>query len=179
MSEESVTSDGNTVPRSGYDVPVYGLDDGSFYYIHIPALVCIVASFCCASVSVTLAFNQWSRSNFFVSWTKSQRFVVYLAICDGLFNLSHFMDHLHIAIVREMVRPKELCQFYGFNLTVFITSQNLIVNLIAINGFVLLYYGRTISFGNKDWKFILLTYGATFVGSLVAGVTGQYGPNGA
>lgn len=167
------------MPRSGYEVPVYGIDDGSFYWLHIPALLCIMASFCCACASVVLAFRQWHRDKFFTHWTKGQRFVVYLAICDGLFNLSHFMDHLHITLVREMVRPKELCQFYGFILTLFITSQNLIVNLIAINAFVLLYFERTINFGKRDWKFLLITYGVSFIGSIIAGTTEQYGPNGA
>lgn len=165
--------------RSGYDLPVYGLDDGSFYYIHIPALVCIVASFTCAVITIVLSFRQWGYKTFFTGWTKSQRFVVYLAICDGLFNISHFTDHLHIVIVKNMVHPKELCEFYGFNLIVTISAQNLLVNVVAVNAFMLLYFDRNINFGTRDWKLLLWTFGVPTIGGAVAGLTGQLGPNGA
>lgn len=165
--------------RSGYDIPVYGIADGSFYYLHIPALVCIVSSFVCAIITVVLSFRQWSYRKFFIGWNKSQRFIVYLAVCDALFNIFHFTDHLHIVIVRNMVHPKELCEFYGFNLIVAISSQNLMVNVVAINAFMLLYFDRNINFGAKDWKLLVWTFGFPIITAAVAGLTGQLGPNGA
>ncbi|XP_033735885.1 uncharacterized protein LOC117324240 [Pecten maximus] len=164
---------------SGYDENVYGLDNGQFLYIHVPALTCILLSLICAAAVILDAFRLQGFRTFF-SWTKSERFVVYLAVCDGSFNIAHSMDHLHIVITRDHVHPVELCEFYGFMLAEFITAQNLMVNIVAINAFVLIYYRkRTVWFGEYDWKLLLWTFGVPFIGATIAGIAGQLGPNGA
>lgn len=173
-SNSSVTE---TILRSGYDLPVYGLANGQLLYIHIPALTCISLSFICVVIVLTLSFRHKSYKTFF-RWTRSERFVVYLALCDGGFNLAHFTDHLHIVIVRNHVYPKELCEFYGFNLAVFVSAQNLMVNIVAINAFVLIYFSKQIPFGKKDYRLLLWTFGAPFLFSALAGILGQLGPNG-
>lgn len=74
------SSDGD---KSGYDLPVYGLENGQFYSIHIPAITCIILSFISVVAILVASFRLQSIKTFF-SWTKSERFVVYLALCDGL-----------------------------------------------------------------------------------------------
>ncbi|KAH3789189.1 hypothetical protein DPMN_167361 [Dreissena polymorpha] len=54
--------------RDGYDIPLYGISDGRFYGIHIPAIICIVTSFTCAVVSLGLSFLSKSYRTFFSSW---------------------------------------------------------------------------------------------------------------
>lgn len=161
----------------GYDLEVYGLKNGQFYYIHIPAICCITTSLCCAIIVIVLSFRRQSFRTFF-NWTKSERFVVYLALCDGLFNVAHSIDHLHMVITRDHVYPKELCEFYGFTLAEFITAQNLMVNIVAINAFMLIYFHRHLEFGPYDWKLLAWTFGAPFVGATIAGIAGQLGTNG-
>ena len=178
VSSASSSNDEKPALRNGYDIPLYGIDNGTFYFIHIPAIVCICASFTCALISIVLSFKRKKYYTFYRNWATSERFIVYLAICDGLFNVSHFTDHMHIVIVRDHVRPKELCEYYGFNLAVFVTSQNLMVNVVAINAFILMYFHRHLNFGKRDWKLISWTFGAPFVGATIAGVTGQLGTNG-
>lgn len=163
--------------RDGYDLPVYGLSNGHFYSLHIPALTCIFLSLGSAILTVILSFRQKSYKSFF-SWYKSERLVVYLAVCDAAFNLAHSLDHLHILITKNHVHPKELCQFYGFMLAVFISAQNLMVNVIAINAFVLIFLGRQIKFGKMDYRLMLWTFGVPFVCATIAGIAGQLGPNG-
>lgn len=165
-------------PKNGYDIPVYGIDNGSFYYIHIPAIVCICTSFVCVVVALVLSFRQHGCGTFFTNWTKSERLVVYLAICDGLYNVSHFTDHVHITIVKDMVYPKELCEFYGFNLAVAILAQILMVNVVAINAFMLIYFDKNLNFGQRDWKLLIWTFGVPFLGAVAAAISGQMGPNG-
>lgn len=176
MANETIET--TPAPQNGYDLPIYGLVNGSFYYIHVPAIACIVASFVCVVIALVLSFRQRGFGEFFNNWTKSERLVVYLAICDGLYNVSHFTDHTHIVIVKGMVYPKQLCEFYGFNLAVAVTSQVLMVNIIAINAFMLMYFDKKLSFGQRDWKLLLWTYGVPFVGAVVAAANGQMGPNG-
>ncbi|KAH3789183.1 hypothetical protein DPMN_167355 [Dreissena polymorpha] len=165
-------------PRDGYDIALYGISDGTFYGIHIPAIICIVTSFTCAFVTLVLSF--WSKSyrTFFSSWSKSDRFVVYMAMCDGLFNMSHFSDHMHILIARSHVYPRGLCKFYGFMLVEFNTAQVLLVNIIAINAFVLIRTDTKIKFGTRDWRLLLWTFGAPFVGATIAAGLEQFGPAG-
>lgn len=176
----NTTSEEGTPPgaQTGYDLPVYGLDNGSFYYIHIPALFCISSSFICAVIAITLSFTRQSYRTFFTRWSKSERFIVYLAVCDGLFNVSHFADHMHIVIVKNHVYPKELCEFYGFNIALFITAQNLMVNIVALNAFMLMYFDKNLNFGRRDWILLLWTFGVPFIGATIVGILGQLGPNG-
>lgn len=163
---------------NGYDLPVYGLDNGQFLIIHVPALACIFLSLICALTVLILSFKK-KRIQTFFSWTKSERFVVYMAICDGTFNIAHSFDHLHIVISRNHVHPKQLCEFYAFMLVEFITAQNLMVNVVAINAFVLIYFNKNIDFGKYDWKLLLWILGVPFVGVVFAASLGQLGPAGA
>ena len=168
----------NRQPKNGYDLPLLGLIDGSFYHIHITALVCITTSFVCAVTVIILAFRHWGHQPFFLKWSKGQRFVVYMAICDGLFNITHFCDHLQISLTRSMVHPKELCVFYAVFLITFSSAQMLMVNVMAVNAFMLLYYDRNLHYGTYDWKLLLWTFGIPFVSALTAAIVDQLGPNG-
>ncbi|XP_057309263.1 uncharacterized protein LOC130647428 [Hydractinia symbiolongicarpus] len=163
--------------ENGYDLAIYGLDNGQFYAIHIPALTCIYLSLITAILVIYFSFKHQRISTFF-TWTKSERFVVYLAICDALFNICHSMDHLHIVIKKDHVYPKALCEFYGIMLAEFITAQNLMVNVVSINAFVLIYFGKKLEFGKYDWKLSLWVFGTPFLGSMVALTTGSMGPYG-
>lgn len=165
-------------PESGYDLPLSGIAEGQFLAIHIPALTCIILSLLSAVGVLFFSFRAQSFRTFF-NWTKSERFVVYLAICDGLFNICHSMDHLHIMITRDHVHPKTLCEFYGFMLAEFITAQNLMVNIVSINAFVLIYFRKTLEFGLYDYKLLLWMFGLPFTAAMVALNLGTLGPNGA
>jgi hypothetical protein len=181
MNESNITTTESTVVRakeSGYDLPVYGLATGSFYYIHIPALCCIFLSFCSVVAVIILSFRRKSFRKFFVDWSKSERFIIYLALCDGGYNVFHSVDHLHYVISQDHVHPKELCEFYGFTLAVCIMGQNLMVNIVAINAFMLMYFDKNLDFGKRDWKLLSWTFGLPFVGATIAGIAGQLGPNG-
>lgn len=163
--------------HDGYDLPVYGADTYLFYSLHIPALLCITASFVSAVIVLVLSYTAKNIRTFF-KWTKSERFVVYLAVCDGSFNLAHFTDHFHILVTRDHVYPKPLCQFYGLMLAEFITAQNLMVNIVAINAFLLMYFNRNLNFGTKDYRLLSWTFGIPLVGAATAALLKQLGPNG-
>ena len=174
MSDNRTT---DQVLRDGYDLEVYGLANGQFYYIHVTALCFIVTSLCCAIIVMVLSFRRQSFHTFF-SWTKSERFVVYLAICDGLFNAAHSVDHLHMVTTRNHVYPKELCKFYGFVLAEFVTAQNLMVNIVAVNAFLLMYFQTNLKFGRYDWRLLSWTFGLPCAGAIVAAFYDQFGTNG-
>lgn len=163
--------------RDGYDLPVYGLDSGRFYALHVPALTCIFLSLISAIVTIVLSFKK-TPQRAFSDWTKSERFIVYMAICDGAFNIAHSIDHLHILITRDHVYPPQLCQFYGVMLVEFITAQNLMVNIVAVNAFMLMIFNKQLKFGKLDWHLILWIFGTPFLFSMIALANKQFGPNG-
>lgn len=163
--------------KSGYDLPVYGLADGSFYSIHIPALCSIISSLVSVLIVFILSFRQKNCRTFF-SWTKIERFIIYLAICDGGFNISHTGDHVQYIVTQDHVRPKELCIFYGFILTEFVTAQVLMVNIVAINAFTLMYFKKNLNFGKWDYRLLSYMFGVPFVTGTASLVMDQYGPTG-
>ncbi|XP_076099867.1 uncharacterized protein LOC143069223 [Mytilus galloprovincialis] len=163
--------------KDGYDLPVYGLDNGSFYNIHVPALVCIFLSLISAVSVISYSFYNQHISTFF-EWTRCERFAVYMAICDGLFNISHFSDHLHIVLTKSLPTPKVLCTFYGFLLAEFITAQNLLVSNVAINVFVLIFFRKKINFGLRDYRLLCVIFLLPALGLTVVAALGQLGPNG-
>jgi hypothetical protein len=161
----------------GYSLPVYGLADGTFYNIHVPAMTCICISFISALSVISYSFYHQKISTFF-KWTKSERFVVYMALCDALFNMAHFSDHFHIAVTKTMPYPKSLCAFYGFMLAEFITAQSLMVNIVAINVFILIFYRKHLNFGRCDYRLLVYIFGVPGLGATIAAAAGQLGPNG-
>lgn len=167
---------GNFKLLDGYDLPVYGLDNGLFYALHVPSIACLVTSFVCAVTAITVTFRRhWDRA--FFSWRKCDRFIVYLAICDGTFNFPHAADHLHVTISRDHVHPRLLCELYGFMTAVFATAQNILVGLIAVDIFALMYFHKKLKFGRYDWILLLITFGTPAVGGIVTWVLGTLGPN--
>ncbi|XP_062614328.1 uncharacterized protein LOC134276060 [Saccostrea cucullata] len=163
--------------QSSYDIPVYGLDNGDFYSIHIPAITCISLSFISVLAVIVASFKTKSIKTFF-SWTKSERLVVYLALCDGLLNISHALDHTQMIVTKNHVYPKELCTFYAFMLIEFVTAQNLMVSAVAFNVFVLIYFSKDLDFGKYDWHLLLYTFGIPCVGGTLAAIFDKLGPNG-
>jgi G protein-coupled glucose receptor regulating Gpa2. len=175
-------------PRDGYDLPLYGIDDGSFYTVHVPALTCISVSLLCVSVILFLScrkqhdpgeLNGIRKRASFYKWSKGERFVIYVCVCDGLFNSFHLIDHIYILAIKNHVRPKQLCEFYGFMLVEFIGAQLFMVNLIAINAFLLIYFRTNIEFGKYDYRLLLWTFGMPLLTGCICLGIGALGPNGA
>ncbi|WAR14951.1 hypothetical protein MAR_005056 [Mya arenaria] len=164
--------------KSGYEFPVYGLATGMFYYIHIPAIVCLIASVICALATIVLSFKDRKVGEFFTEWSKGERLVVYISTCDGLFSASNLMNHLQVLFTLAHVRPKELCVFYGFVMTLFVVAQILIVNLVAINLFVMMFLSKNISFGKYDSGLLIWAFGVSILGATVAASYEQFGPMG-
>jgi hypothetical protein len=162
-----------------YNVPVVGLGTSYFYIIHSVALVCIFCSLVSAIAVIVASFRSKSRSIFFKSWSKCARFVVYLAICDGLFNVAHFVDHFHIVVTKDNVHPMQLCEFYGFVTFMFVSAQMVLVPMIAINAFALMKFSKNIYLGKYDWKLLLLIFGFPFLECLGVTTAGEMGPTGA
>ena len=162
----------------GYYLPLVGIASGDFNQLHISTLCCIALSFICALTVIIMSFRDNRRIRFF-QWREIDRFVTYIALSDGAFNIFHSMDHIHVFATQDHVRPKALCQAYAFLLIEFIEAQVLMVNLGAINMFVLIYFNKKINFGKYDWKLLLWMFIVPTATNVIALSTKTLGPNGA
>ena len=166
-------------PQSGYDLPVYGIGNGTFLQIHVTAISCIFCSIISGLGVIFVSYKEQSQiSSSFFERRPIQRFFVYLAVCDVLFGSCHCLDHLHILITHDHVHPKGLCVFYAVMVNEFVVGQNLMVNVVAVNTFMMIYFEHRIDLGRYDWKVLLWIFGIPFIISLAAAGFDVFGPTG-
>lgn len=53
------------------------------------------------------------------------------------------------------------------------------VNVVAINVFLMIYFRKKLNFGCRDYRLLLYIFGAPALGGTIVGAVGQLGPNGA
>lgn len=163
--------------ESTSEIPVMGLNSERFYPYHITAIICIAASLVGVVAILYVSFRSRMYRAFF-RWTISDRFVVYIAACDGLFNLSHVLDHVQMIVTRSHVHPRNLCVVYAFLVVVFTTAQGLLVSAIALNSFFVVHFGKSVKFGSYDWKLQIFIFGIPTVEASLAVLLNKLGPTG-
>lgn len=161
----------------GYDLPIKGLSEGKFMMLHMFAITCIFISLVSVIIIFILASKKQNIRQFF-TWSKHERFVMYLALCDGFFNACHSMDHLHMTFTKDHVRPPSLCQFYGFMVMLFCSAQYFLVFVVALNAFLLIYYRIVLKFGVYDWRLLVWTFGSPLLLVTIALCLEGLGPTG-
>lgn len=163
--------------ESTSEIPVRGLNSERFYPYHITAIICIGASLVGVVAILYISFKSRLYRSFF-QWTISDRFVVYIAACDGLFNLSHLLDHVQMVVTRSHVHPPNLCVVYAYLVVVFTTAQGLLVSVIALNSFCVVHFGKSGKFGSYDWKLHIFIFGIPTMEASLAVLLNKLGPTG-
>ena len=176
-SSSNITLQEN-LPHNGYHLRLVGLESGDFSQLHIITLCCIFMSLTCAIAVLIMSFRD-NKGKRFADWREVDRFVTYIALCDGAFNIFHSMDHIHVFVTQDHIRPKVLCQVYAFLLIEFIEAQVLMVKMVAINMFALIYFNKKLNFGRFDWKLLLWMFIVPTATNIVALANDALGPNGA
>lgn len=162
---------------SMYNVTLVGWDDGTFFPLHITAIVCISCGFIASIVVTVMSFK--SHKKRFYTWSRSERFVVYLAICEMSFNFIHMFDHVTMVIEKDHVHPLELCQLYAFFIVLLLSIKNFILIVIALNAFLLMRFKCQMDFGSKDWRLFVYVMAFPIIVCTVAASLQTYGPAGA
>ncbi|WAR16847.1 hypothetical protein MAR_031441, partial [Mya arenaria] len=62
--------------------------------------------------------------------------------------------------------------------TEFVVAQNLMVNVVAINVFMTMFFNINISYGKFDSGILLWSFGVPFIGAVIAAMLKQFGPIG-
>ena len=156
----------------------YGLDEGNhamFNAVHILPISLLAIG---ASLSLTLIFVFLKPWKGFYERPVGERLATYLAICDFLYSLAHFLDHAYILATFDFP-PDPVCAALGFLLTWFGFAQTMVVMVIAFNAFVMVVKERRIPYGKYDWKLLLFALGVPLMVCTVTLATGHFGPSGA
>ncbi|XP_021358188.1 uncharacterized protein LOC110453526 isoform X2 [Mizuhopecten yessoensis] len=173
---ESVTSGIIPEAKSAYDLELFGINDGSFVLLHSLAITCLGLSILSALCVIVASTMDRGLKGIF-SWTKSERFVFYLACTETILGITHLLDHSQILITRDHVRPAVLCQAYGFVLYTFVFAELFTVNIIAVTIFFIIYLRKKVEYGSRDWKVFLWIFGLPFTSAVVLASMGQFGTN--
>ena len=137
------------------EVSLYGYPGPVFYIIHITGIVSLTVS---ASVSFgVLVHLLCFEKKRFPQRPIAERLVVYLALSDLFWSISHELDHCYMLIITD--HPPDLpCSIFGFLLVQFIMAQALIVLFTSLNAFMLVVKGKNIPLGRYDWRLFLVTF---------------------
>ncbi|XP_060067600.1 uncharacterized protein LOC132547814 [Ylistrum balloti] len=181
MDNESVTSEIpkqiSPVINSEFDIELVGTDSWSFRLLHSLAITCLGLSiFSALYVIIASSMDRGLRQ--FFTWTKSDRFVFYMACTEIVLDITHLLDHSQILITRDHVRPEMLCKAYGFIINSLVLTQILTVNVIAVTVFHVICRHKDIDNGSSDWKMFLWIFGMPLTSSVVFAALGQFGTNG-
>ena len=162
------------------EVRPVGIDDAwRFDVIHVTGLTSLsISVICCVIVLLFIARDAKIGSvRAFFARPVGERLLVYLALCNLLYNLSHIMDHAYMLAVRGNP-PDATCAAFGFFLNQFVVAQALIVTFTAVNAFVMVVKKTKVTLGRYDWKLFLVSLGVPLVCGTLLAATRHLGPSG-
>ena len=107
-----------------------------------------------------------------------ERLVVYLAICDFSWSLSHFTDHVYTMVILDHI-PDIECAIFAFLLMEFAIAQTIIVLFTGMNAFLLVVREFKINLGLKDHRLLILAFGSPALLFGILAILGYLGPTGA
>ena len=163
--------------QSDHSLPVMGLGTSLFYTIHISAQCAMVISIA-FSIGVIVYQSVTKKRTPFFRRTVGERLTIYLALVDLGFSSMHLGDHTYMLVAHDHP-PDPLCIMFAFVLLLFVTSQSLIVFMIAVIAFAMVAKGKKFCFGKYDWKLLVIAFGIPTVFSGTFASIKWLGPSGA
>ena len=117
------------------------------------------------------------RKQSFKKWNIGERLVIYLALADMAFEVSHIMDHAYVMYAK--INPTDqACSAFGFMLTEFVFAQWIIVLYTALSACCLIVFNKKLHLGRLDWRLITIAFGSPMIIGTVAASLGLLGQNG-
>jgi len=157
-------------------VPLYGLPGPLFTILHSSAIVSLSISIIFSAV-VLLRLLCPCRCDI---WKRKigERLVIYLAVCDLGFSVTHVLDHVVLQI-RHDYAPLGICASFGFVVVEFVLAQALVVTYTAFSAFIMVVREKSINLGRCDWRLIVTSLGIPSILCTIVASYGYFGPGGA
>ena len=163
-----------TTKESG--LPVVGLPGSDFYAIHVTAIVSLSISILVSAAVLVYLILISSRKGLFKR-PIGERLVIYLAIYDLCFSITHELDHGYMLSVLDHP-PDHVCMVFAFLLQTFTMAQSLLVLFTAINAMVVVVLEKKITLGHFDWRLFVLTLGVPIIFGVIGITVPFLGPTG-
>lgn len=135
------------------ELPVFGYPGPLFYVLHILAVICLSISI--LTSSAVLFYFLRSDVHFFKR-SIGERLVVYLAISDLLFSVSHEMDHSYMLATTDHP-PEAACRTFAFFVQGLMLAQAMIVSVTSLSTMMLVVFQKKLHLGRCDWRLLSLT----------------------
>lgn len=148
-------------------LPAYGYPGFKFYLIHWTGIVGLTLSIF-FSVTVLLYMLYFASPGSLFQRQIGERLVVYLAVFDLGFSLSHVADHVYMLITKGHP-PDPMCRTIAFLLQTFTIAQSFLIFFTATNAMIMVVLNKKLELGQYDWRLLTVTLGVpTSIG--IAGV---------
>ncbi|ELU01214.1 hypothetical protein CAPTEDRAFT_205792 [Capitella teleta] len=157
-------------------VPVFGLPGSKFYILHIAAISSLSISIFTSSGVLIYLFVTSTVKNL---WKKpiGERLVVYLAVYDLCFSVTHELDHGYMLAVLDNP-PDPVCMPFAFFLQTFIMAQALLVLFTSVNAMYMVVLEKRLNLGERDWKLFAITLGVPVTVGFIGVAVPFLGPTG-
>ena len=172
VSNETVTIPTFYDPKSYSWVP----RDTLFYIIHYTA-ICSLSISILASIGTLIYQQKSTTTKYFWKRKLGERLVVYLAITDLVYSVSHTCDHV-LSLIYSGIPPVIPCVIFAFSLLEMILAQNMVVFMTAISLCLLVSCNRKVSFGVYDMGLLSLSYGVPAIMCIICAAYGFFGSTG-
>ena len=154
------------------EIAFYGLPGYRFLLIHIAAIVCMAASL----VASSFVIHRTRKKKLKLSENPiAVRLAFYLAICDIGFYSNHIVDHTYILFTKRHY-PFAICFATGFVIYIFGIAQSFLVLLTSVVSVIRSVFGKTVNWGNYDWKMLAIVFGSTTLLSVLGACFQVFGP---
>ena len=150
--------------------------DWVYYSVHIVAWIMLVTSIICSVITIIWQQRTASSKQFFRR-KLGERLVVYLAVTDIFFSITHFGDHLFTFLGRGHP-PHIPCIVFSVVLMENMIAQSMVVFMTAVSLCLLVTCNRKISFGPRDVGLLLVSYGGPLIVVATCGLMGYFGNQG-
>lgn len=150
--------------------------DWIYYSMHGVAWTALLISIICSIITIIWQHRTASAVSFYKR-KLGERLVIYLAVSDIFFSVTHFSDHV-FTYLGEGSPPKIPCIIFASVLMENIMAQSLIVFLTAASLCLLVTCNRKINFGPFDIGLLIISYGCPLIVVMVCGFRGYLGYQG-
>ena len=117
------------------------------------------------------------RNDSFFKWNIGERLVIYLAVTDLTYEISHIIDHKYV-IYNQRNPPDLACSVFGFILNEFGIAQWVVVLYSALRACSLIVFNKKLHTGRWDWILIFSALGAPGSLGILSASLGFLGGNG-
>ena len=146
----------DNITNSPTDGPLVDVD-WRYWTMHVIALGALVISMICSVIVMVWQQKTSSTKNVFKR-KLGERLVVYLAITDLLFSMTHFWDHTLIMMWKGYRPPVIPCIVFAATLLGTVFAQSLVIFVTALSCCILVTFNKKISFGPYDVGLLFISY---------------------